>query len=86
MIARAASVTKSAERTSYLETDQFRYMLLLYAKFKTGAKELREKIAVLRRTLASTLATCRPILLNKDSGVRPIEVYQVFERDYGKGD
>ena len=83
MIARAASVTKSAERTSYLETDQFRYMLLS-KKFKTGAKELREKIAVL--TLASTLATCRPILLNKDSGVRPIEVYQVFERDYGKGD
>ena len=85
MIARAASVTKSAERTSYHETDQFRYMLLS-KKFKTGAKELREKIAVLRRTLASTLATCRPILLNKDSGVRPIEVYQVFERDYGKGD
>ena len=85
MIARAASVTKSAERTSYLETDQFCYMLLS-KKFKTGAKELREKIAVLRRTLASTLATCRPILLNKDSGVRPIEVYQVFERDYGKGD
>ena len=85
MIAKAASVTKSAERTSYLEADQFRYMLQS-KKFKTGAKELREKIAVLRRTLASTLATCRPILLNKDSGVRPIEVYQVFERDYGKGD
>ena len=81
MIAKAASLT-----------NQFRHMLLS-KKFKTEANELREQIAVLARTLASTLVdpksikaltTCRLIPLNKNPDVRPIGVGEVLRRIMGK--
>ena len=50
MIAKAASLTKG----HLISPDQFRHMLLS-KKFKTEGKELREKIAILGRTLGSTL-------------------------------
>ena len=97
MIAKAASLTKGAGGASHLDGDQFRH-ILPSKKFKTEAKELREQIAVLARTLASTLVdpksikaltTCRLIPLNKNPGVRPIGVGEVLRRimgNYGKGD
>ena len=86
MIAKAATLTKAAGGPSHLDSDQFRY-LLLSKKFKTEAKELREQIAILARTLASnivdpksieTLISCRLIPLNKNPGVRPIGVGEVL--------
>ena len=86
MIAKAASFTKGAGGPSHLDADQFRHMLLS-KKFKTEAKELREEIAVLARTQASTLVdlksikaliSCRLIPLNKNPGVRPIDVGEVL--------
>ena len=53
MIAKAASHAKGAGAPSHLDADQFRH-ILLSKKFKTEAKELKEQIAVLARTLAST--------------------------------
>ena len=92
MTAKATSLTKGAGGPSHLDADQFRHMLLS-KKFKTEAKELRQQIAVLARTLASTsvdpksvkpLTTCRLILLNKNSGVRPIGVGEVLRQNIGK--
>ena len=92
MIAKAASLTKGARGASHLDGDQFRH-ILPSKKFKTEAKELREQIAVLARTLASTLVdpksikaltTCRLIPLNKNPGVRPIGVDEVLRRIMGK--
>ena len=51
MIAEAASLTKSARGPSHLDADQFCHMLLS-KKFKTEARELREQLADLARTLA----------------------------------
>ena len=51
MIAEVASLTKSAGGPSHLAADQFCHMLLS-KKFKTEARELREQIADLARTLA----------------------------------
>ena len=52
MIAKVASLSKGTGWSSHLDTDQFRH-ILLSKKFKTEAKEQREQIAVLARTLAS---------------------------------
>ena len=91
MIAKAASLTKGAGGPSHLDADHFRHKLLS-KKFKTEAKELREQIAVLARTVVSTLVdpksikaltTCRLIPLNKNPGVRPIGV-EVLRRIMGK--
>ena len=80
MTAKAASLTKGAGGPSHLDAEQFRHMLLC-EKFKTEATEQREQIAVLARTLASTivepksikaLTNCRLISLNKNPGVRSI--------------
>ena len=80
MIAKAASVTKGAGGSSHLDTDQFRHMLLC-KKFKTEAKEPRDEISVLARTLASskihrksikTLTNCRLILLNKNPDISKV--------------
>ena len=63
--------------------------MLLSKKFKAEAKDLREKISVLAKTLASTLVdlksikpltTYRLILLNKNPDVRPIGVGEVLRR------
>ena len=75
MIAKAASLTEGAWGSSHLDADQFRHMLLS-KMFKTEAKELRQQIAVLVRTIASTidwksikaLANCRLTPLNKNPG------------------
>ena len=92
MIAKTASLTKVAGGPSHLDADQFRHMLLS-KKFKTESKELREQIAVLARTIASTLVdpksikaltTCRLIPLNKNPGVRPIGVGEVLRWIMGK--
>ena len=80
IVAKAASLTKCARGPSHLDADQFCHMLL-NKMFKTGAKEVREQIAVSARTLASTLVnpksikaltTCRLIPLNKNLDVRPM--------------
>ena len=92
MTAKATSLTKGAGGPSHLDADQFRHMLLS-KKFKTESKELREQIAVLARTIASTLVdpksikaltTCRLIPLNKNPGVRPIGVGEVLRWIMGK--
>ena len=92
MIAKSASLTKGAGRLSQLDADQFCHMLLR-KKFKTEAEELRDQIAVLARTLVSTLVnpksikaltTCRLIPLNKNPSVRPIGVGEVLRRIMGK--
>ena len=77
MVGRAASLTKDSGGPSLVDSDHFRHMLLS-KKFKAEAKSLREQIALLARTLASTFAslhsidwltTCRLIPLNKKPGV-----------------
>ena len=59
-IMKAASFTKSAGEISHFGADQFRHMTLS-KKFETEAKELRKQIAVLARTLASTLVGLKSI-------------------------
>ena len=90
MIAKAASLTKCAGGPSHLGADQFCHMLLS-KKFKAEAKEMRERIAVLARTLASTLVNlksikaltiCRLIPLNKNPGVGPIPSRHAIFRKY----
>ena len=80
MTAKAASLTKGAGGPSHLDAEQCRHMLL-GKKFKTEAKERREQMADLARTLASTmvesksikaLTNCRLISLNKNPCVRSI--------------
>ena len=89
---KAASLTKGAGGPSHLEADQFRHMLLS-KKFKTEAKELREQIVVLARTLASTtvepksveaLTICKLMPLNKNPGLGPIGVSEVLRGIMGK--
>ena len=92
MVGTAASYTKGSGGPSLVDADQFRH-ILLSKKFKKEAKELRGQIALLARTLASTLVDpnsidaltcCRLILLNKNPGVRPIGVGEVLRRVIGK--
>ena len=92
MTTKAASLTNDAGRSFHLDADQFRQMLLS-RKFKAEAKELREQIAVLARTLASTivdpkslkaLTNCRLILLTKNPDVRPVSFGEVLRRIMGK--
>ena len=73
MVGRAVFLTKDSGGPSLVDSDYFRHMLLS-KKFKTEAKNLRERIALLTRTLASTFADlhsidsltkCRLIPLNK---------------------
>ena len=89
---KAASLTKGAGGPSHLEADQFRHMLLS-KKFKTEAKELREQIVVLARTLASTtvepksveaLTICKLMPLNKNPGLGSIGVSEVLRGIMGK--
>ena len=91
MLAKAAFLTKNAGGPSDLDADQYCHMLLS-KKFKTEAKELREQIAALARTLASTLVdpksfeamtTYRLIPLNKNPSVRPIGLGEVLRRIMG---
>ena len=92
MVGKAASYTKGSGGPSHVDADQFRH-ILLSKNFKKEAKELREQIALLVRTLASTLVDpnsidaltcCRLIPLNKNPGVRPIGVGEVMRRVIGK--
>ena len=67
--------------------------MLLSKKFKAEAKSLREQIALLARTLASTfvdshlidsLTTCRLISLYQNLEARPIGKSEVLRRVIGK--
>ena len=67
--------------------------MLLRKKFKADSKNLREQIALLARTLASTLVDphsidsltlCTLIPLNKNPGVRSIDTGEVLRRVIGK--
>ena len=82
MLERAASLTKICDGLLHIDSNHSRHMLLS-KKFKTEAKNLREKIALLARTLAWTfvnphsidsLTTCRLIPLNKNREVRSIGI------------
>ena len=75
-----------------MDADQFRN-ILVNIKFKDEGKELWEQIANHTRKLATTvidpntidaLVACHLIPLNKNPGVRPMEVGETLRRIMGK--
>ena len=91
-IKKAARMTKGAAGPSQLDAEQFRRILCTNS-FKTEGKLLREQIACLARSIASTIidpelleayVACRLIPLNKNPGVRPIGIGEILRRIIGK--
>ena len=91
-ILKAAQSTHGANGPSLLDAEQYSH-ILISRKYKGEGKELREQIAILAKTLATTiidpatieaLTACRLIPLNKNPGVRPIGVGEVLRRIIGK--
>ena len=92
MVGRAASLIKDSGGPLHIDSNHFHHMLLR-KKFKAEAKTLREQIALLTRTLASTFAdphsfdlltTCWLIFQNKNLRVRHIGAGEIFRWVIGK--
>ena len=92
MIAKATRLTKGSGGPSQLDAEQYRH-IILSTNFKKESKELREKVAILAKRLATTmvdpssieaLTACRLIPLNKNPGIRPIGIGEVLRRIIGK--
>ena len=92
MIAKATRLTKGSGGPSQLDAELYRH-IILSTKFKKESKELREKVAILAKRLATTMVdpssiealTARLLIpLNKNPDIRPIGIGEVFRRIIGK--
>ena len=91
-IFKSARLTKVACGPSQLKANQYCH-ILTSTKYKKENKELREQISILAGKIASEIldpnslesfTSCHLIPLNKNRGVRPIELGDVLRRIFGK--
>ena len=80
MVFKSSSLTKGAGGPSLLDAEQYR-RLLTSNKYKKKNKKLRVTLATLARRLATE---ARLIPLDKNLGVRPIDIGEVTRRIVGK--
>ena len=92
MVFKSSSLTKGAGGPSLLDAEQYR-RLLTSNKYKKKNKKLRVTLATLARQLATeclnpntleAFVACRLIPLDKNLGVRPIDIGEVTRRIVGK--
>ena len=92
MVFKSSSLTKGAGGPSLLDAEQYR-RLLTSNKYKKENKKLRVTLATLARWLATeclnpntleAFVACRLIPLDKNLGVRPIDIGEVTRRIVGK--